>query len=137
NCRGKVYQVLDAAGLITNVGINPLNNLSEGYDFKGNLLRSRRQLLQDYKDQAAWSQNPALGGETYTNSSRYDALNRDIQQIAPHSDSAGTKCKTVQPHYNEANLLETLDTWREQTAEPGGLWDPSGASFHTIINIDY
>ncbi len=125
NCRGKIYQVFDAAGLITNFGANPLTNLNEGYDFKGNLLRSRRQLLQDYKDQADWTRNPPLGDENFTSSSRYDALNRVIQQIAPHSDGPGTKLNIIQPGYNEANLLETLDTWLQQAAEPSGLLDPT------------
>ena len=46
NHRGKPYQVYDDAGVVT----------SELYDFKGNLLRSRRQLRRDYK-------NPRIGGQ--------------------------------------------------------------------------
>ena len=94
-------------------------------------------MVQDYKDQVDWSQYPVLAGETFTNSSRYDALNRVVQQIAPHSDDAGTKLNIIQPGYNEANLLETLDSWLQQAAEPTGRLDPGGASFHSITNIDY
>ena len=137
NCRGKVYQAFDAAGSITSLGVNPVTNLNEGYDFKGNLLRGQRQLLKDYKDQVDWNQNPALQNEIFTHSSRYDALNRLIQQIAPHSNGAGTTFNIVQPGYNEANLLETMDTWLQQAAEPSGLLDSAGASSPTITNIDY
>jgi RHS repeat-associated protein len=137
NCRGKVYQAFDAAGAITSLGVNPVTNLNEGYDFKGNLLRGQRQLLTDYKDQADWNQNPALHSEIFTHSVRYDALNRVIQQTAPHSNSAGTTRNIVQPGYNEANLLETLDTWLQQDADPSGLLVSAGASSQTITNLDH
>jgi len=137
NSRGKIHQVFDAAGVISNFGTNPLTKLDVGYDFKGNLLRGQRQLLQDYKDTADWNQNPALGGETFTHSGSYDALNRVIQQIAPYSNSAGTMLNILQLGYNEANLLATIDTWLQQSAEPAGLLATGTASFHTITNIDY
>ena len=35
NHRGKVYQAYDATGLVTSLGVNPLTNQNEGYDFKG------------------------------------------------------------------------------------------------------
>ena len=137
NCRGKIYQAFDGAGSITNLGVNPLTNLKEGYDFKGNLLSGQRQLLKDYKDQVEWDQNPALQSETFTHSARYDALNRVIQRVCPHSNGAGTTFNIIQPGYNEASLLETLDIWLQQPAEPSGLANPAGASSHTITNIDY
>lgn len=137
NCRGKIYQVYDGSGLITNSGVNPISNQPEGYDFKGTLLRSHWQLLQDYKDQVDWSTNPAFSGETFMNSSRYDALNRVIQQVAPYSDNAGTKLNVIQPGYNEANLLQALDVWQQQSGEPAGVLDPSTASLQPVTNIDY
>ena len=137
NCRGKLYQGFDGAGLMTSVGVNPLNNLTQGYDFQGNPLREQRQLLKDYKDQADWNQNPALQSETFTHCVRYDALNRVIQQIAPYSSSEGTALNVIQPGYNEANLLKTVDTWLQQASEPSNLLDSAGASIHTITNIDY
>jgi RHS repeat-associated protein len=137
NSRGKIYQAFAAAGVSSSFGTNPLTNQSEGYDFQGNLLRGQRQLLQDYKDQADWNQSPALAPEIFTHSSRFDALNRAIQQVAPHSNAAGTTLNIIQPGYNEANLLSTLDTWLQQAAEPAGLLASSTASFHAITNIDY
>jgi hypothetical protein len=48
NLRGKVYQLRDGAGIITN----------DDYDFKGNRVASRRELLDDYRATPDWSQNP-------------------------------------------------------------------------------
>ena len=70
-------------------------------------------------------------------STRYDALNRVIQQIEPHSSLPGTKFNIVQPIYNEANLLEKVDAWLQQPALPAGLLAPSSATLHAVVNIDY
>jgi RHS repeat-associated protein len=137
NCRGKIYQVFDAAGVVCNFGTNPLTKLAEGYDFNGNLLRGQRQLLADCKDTADWNQNPSLSSETFTHVGSFDALNRVIQQIAPYSSVAGTTLNIVQPGYNEANLLATIDTWLQQAAEPAGLLVASTASYHAISKMDY
>ena len=137
NSRGRIYQSFDSSGSTTNLGVNPVKNQVAGYDFKGNLLRSRRQLLADYKNQADWALNPTLATETFTLSNRYDALNRVVQQICPHSDGAGTKLNISQPGYNEANLLRAVDVWLQQAAEPGALLDSALATFHCVTNIDY
>src|SRR6185436_4365150 len=47
NLRGKPYKHYDGAGVVT----------SEVNDFKGNLLRSTRQLVEDYKTTPDWSQS--------------------------------------------------------------------------------
>jgi RHS repeat-associated protein len=129
NLRGKTYKHYDSAGVATN----------EVYDFKGNTRRSTRQLLQDYKTTPDWSQDPqpVLELEIFTTSIRYDALNRPIQVIAPHGNQANSKINFIQPGYNEANLLERLDSWLGQSAEPSALIDPQSASLHAVINIDY
>ena len=92
NLRGKVVELRDQAGVLT----------SEDYDFKGNLLSSRRQLLQNYKEEADWSESPALEGETFTSSTTYDALNRPTSVTAPDNS-------VYRPTFNEANLLEKAD----------------------------
>src|SRR4051812_35521000 len=74
NLRGREYQRYDSAGVVTN----------HRYDFKGNLLSNSRQLVQDYKSQADWSQAPTLEAETFASQATYDALNRVIQAVAPH-----------------------------------------------------
>ncbi|WPD23164.1 MAG: SpvB/TcaC N-terminal domain-containing protein [Candidatus Electrothrix scaldis] len=127
NHRGKPYQVYDNAGVV----------ISEAYDFKGNLLRSSRQLRQDYKEAADWRQNPALEQEIFRSRSCYDALNRPVQLVAPHSDRAGTKFDIIRPGYNEANLLERVDVWPQQSAEPDSLLDPASADLKAVTNIDY
>jgi RHS repeat-associated protein len=129
NLRGKPYKHYDTAGVTT----------SEAYDFKGNLLRGTRQLAQDYKTAPDWSQTPlpALEAEVFASARIYDALNRPIQVIAPHSDQPGTTMNVVRPGYNEANLLERMDAWLDQSAEPSVLLDPQSANLHAVANIDY
>ena len=51
NLRTRVWKVYDTAGVVT----------SEGYDFKGNLLRGNRQLATDYKDVPDWSNSRSAG----------------------------------------------------------------------------
>jgi hypothetical protein len=130
NLRGAVYLSLDQAGVVAN----------EANDFKGNPLRGTRRIAQQYKQAIDWQAvddalpaNPtdafdpaeletAIAGlvedETFSSSTRYDALNRPIQSIAPHSDRPGTRFNIVQPVYNEANLLERVDVWLSQPSEP-------------------
>ena len=129
NLRARPYQHFDTAGVVTN----------EAYDFKGNLLSSTRQLLTDYKATPDWASSPppALNTEVFANSSRYDALNRPIQTIAPHSDRPGTHLNVFQPGYNEANLLDRVDAWLAQSATPSALLDPTMADLHAVTNIDY
>jgi RHS repeat-associated protein len=91
NLRGKVVQLFDQAGLVT----------TEGYDFKGNLLQSQRQLAEEYKATLDWCTTVPLE-QVYSSRTRYDALNRPTEQIAP-DDSV------YRPTFNEANLLEKVD----------------------------
>lgn len=129
NLRGKPYKHYDTAGVV----------ISEAHDFKGNLLRGIRQLVQDYKTTPDWSQNPqpVLETEIFASSTRYDALNRPIQMTAPHSNQANSKINVIRPGYNEANLLERMDAWLGQAAEPNVLLDPASANLHAVANIDY
>ncbi|MHC5828962.1 MAG: hypothetical protein ACYT04_76920, partial [Nostoc sp.] len=108
-----------------------------GFDFKGNLLSSTRQLAQDYKTIPDWSKHPRLEDEIFGSSTRYDALNRPIQLVAPHSDKPRTKLNVIRPGYNEANLLERMDIWLGEATKPTTLLDPSSANFHAVKNIDY
>lgn len=129
NLRGKPYKHYDTADVMT----------SEAHDFKGNLLRSTRQLVQDYKTAPDWSQNPQplLETEIFVSSTRFDALNRPIQFTAPHSNQVDSEINVIRPGYNEANLLERVDVWLGHTAEPSALLDPASATLHAVTNIDY
>ena len=127
NLRGKVVQLFDQAGIVT----------SDDYDFKGNLLGSHRQLAQGYTATLDWSVSVPLDVQIYRSRTRYDALNRPTQLIAPHCDRPGTKVNVIQPIYNEANLLEELDAWFDQDGEPAGWLEPATASLHAVTDIDY
>ncbi len=127
NLRTRLFKQYDAAGVIT----------SEEYDFKGNLLCSTRELAQEYKDVIDWAHPPQTPGETFLSSTTYDALNRPVQMIAPYSDQPGTKINVIQPGYNEANLLEQVNAWLNQSAKPSDLLDPDTANLKAVTDIDY
>jgi RHS repeat-associated protein len=127
NLRGKVVELDDQAGIVT----------SNRYDFKGNLLRSRRRLAQSYKTTLDWSGAVPLEPETYTSRTGFDAFNRPTQLIAPHSDQPGATINVIQASYNDANLLEQVDAWLNQGTEPGNLLDPTTANLHAVTDIDY
>jgi len=92
NQRGKAVQLSDQAGIVT----------TEEYDFKGNLLASRRQLAREYKATLDWFTTIPLEAETYTSSTRFDALNRPTELTTPDNS-------VIRPAYNEANLLERVE----------------------------
>ncbi|NVM57282.1 MAG: RHS repeat-associated core domain-containing protein, partial [Desulfobacterales bacterium] len=127
NLRRKVIQLFDQAGVVT----------SDEYDFKGNLLSSRRQLAQVYKTILDWSAAVPLEAPIYTSRTRYDALNRPIQLTAPYSDQPGTKINVFQPGYNEANLLEQVNVWLDQNMAPTDLLDPTTANLKSVTDIGY
>ena len=79
--------VSNSAGVVTNARLDANSDPTEAYDFKGNLLRSTRRLARDYTAIPDWLQ-PAesqLEAECFEGSTRYDALNRPIQSVAPRS----------------------------------------------------
>lgn len=90
--RGKVVQLLDQAGVVT----------SDDFDFKGNSLSSSRQVAVEYKVTLDWSGLVPLEGLAYISQTRYDALNRPTELIAPDNS-------VIHPSYNEANLLEKVE----------------------------
>lgn len=118
--RGKVWKVYDGAGLAS----------SEMYDFKGNLRKQSRRLLQDGRSQVQWplsngafdsSQSDVLlepDTKSYTVETDYDALNRVIWNKTPDG--------TIQePIYNEATLLDKLKVHH------------NGGSTEYVKNIEY
>jgi len=145
NLRSRIYRHSDSAGIATNARLNPVGTPSLAYDFKGNLLCSSRQLISHYKEIPDWGANPQpqLDAETFESSTRYDALNRPIQSVAPHSSLTRpghpNRINLIQPVFNEANLMERLDVWLEQAAEPTSLLDPAGdvPSPVGVADIDY
>jgi RHS repeat-associated protein len=139
NLRTRIYRHSDSAGLVTNARLDASGNPTEAYDFKGNLLHSARRLVSDYKGIPDWLLNPQLDAETFEGSTRYDALNRPIQSIAPHSNLGRAKRHVIQPVFNEANLLERVHVWLERATEPGALLDPNAEAPSPVgvANVDY
>jgi RHS repeat-associated protein len=110
NHRSRVFQVFDAAGVITN----------EIYDFKGNLRQLKRELLPDYKLKVDWQQNPTPSGGTFNHSTTFDAFNRPTAVTAADQS-------TYLPVYNEANLLESA----------GVMLRGATTATPFVTNIDY
>lgn len=131
NLRGKLFEHFDSAGVVTN----------EVYDFKGNLLRTKRQLLADYKVIPDWAQGSTIPGlelELFVSKTSYDALNRPIQIIAPYSLTANPKhINITQPTYNLSGFLKGVAVWLNQNTEPLTLLDVSSASQHPVKNLKY
>lgn len=120
NLRTRVFRQYDGAGIATNLGLNPVTRREEGYDFKGNLLHSRRQLVQDYKVLPDWTAAPALNPPNSGRSTTYDALNRPVTLTAPDGS-------VIRQTYNEANLLNAIEVYLRG--------DAIGTPF--VANIDY
>lgn len=143
NLRTRLYRHFDSAGVATNARLDAAGNPTEAYDFKGDLLRSTRRLVSSYTAIPDWLLNPQLDAETFEGGTRYDALNRPIQSVAPHSSltRAGhpNKFNVIQPIFNEANLLERVDVWLERAAEPNGLLNPANEAPASVgvANVDY
>jgi RHS repeat-associated protein len=139
NLRTRILRHFDSAGIAINARLDANGVPLEAYDFKGNALRNTRRFVTDHTAIPDWSLNPQLQAETFEGSTRYDALNRAVQSIVPHSSLARATRSVMQPVFNEANLLERVDVWLERAAEPAGLLDPSNEAPATVgvANIDY
>jgi RHS repeat-associated protein len=140
NLCGRLFRQYDTAGLAGH----------ERYDFKGNLLEGTRQLGLDYRTSPDWTllgeltDAPALDAaaapllskaDRFTATTTYDALNRPIQLVTPHSTA--TRPTVLRPTYNEANLLVRLDIWIRQTDAPASLLEPETADRRVVVDIDY
>jgi RHS repeat-associated protein len=108
NLRGQVYHQYDGAGLFIN----------HAFDFKGNPLRTTRQLLPRDAHRVNWSTPPALG-ERFTSQTTFDALNRPVALETPDGS-------VQRPRYNEAGLLDGIE------ANLRGTEDKT-----FVTNIDY
>jgi RHS repeat-associated protein len=154
NLRGRLFRHYDSAGIARY----------DRYDFKGNLQESGRQLAvftppavvaPFYTVAPDWSaitmvaDLPSLNigaldaatatllvaADSFSSSSRFDALNRAIQVVTPHA--AGARPSVLQPSYNEAGLLKKMDVWVRQALVPALLLDPATADQHAVTNVDY
>jgi RHS repeat-associated protein len=139
NLRTRIYRHFDSAGVATNARLDADDSPTDAYDFKGNLLASTRRLISDYAAIPDWRLGPKLDDEFFESSTRYDALNRPVQSVAPRSSLGRGTVIVIQPVFNEANFLERLDVWLERAAMPDALLDPAhdAASPVGVANIDY
>jgi len=90
----QVYQVCDGAGIKTNAE----------YDFKDNLIETKRRLFNDYKLQVDWNSDPAPileEGDPYTSKNKFDALNRIIESELPDQTKQYIS-------YNKTGLLKKV-----------------------------
>jgi RHS repeat-associated protein len=92
NHRLRVHQVFDGAGIVTSLA----------YDFKGNLLIARRDLLPGYESAVDWLQDPAANDGTFTNHTTYDAINRPREVTSPDGS-------VFRPMFNAGNLLDRVE----------------------------
>jgi RHS repeat-associated protein len=140
NLCGQLFRRYDQAGVAVD----------QRRDFKGNVLESMRQLAIDYRGTIDWSPLAGLtdpsaldaaaaalldAQNAFTSSSFFDALNRAIQNVTPHS--AGMKPNVVRHGYDRANLLNRVDVWIRQAAAPTTLLDPSTADRHPVSEVLY
>ncbi len=139
NLRTRIFRHLDSAGVATNARLDAEGDPIEAFDFKGNLQRSTRRLIRDYKAVPDWRLEPRLDAERFEASTRYDALNRPVQSIAPRGSLGCGGYNVIQPVFNEANLLERVDVWLERAEEPGSRLDPAdeAPSPVGVADIDY
>ncbi|WP_432825050.1 SpvB/TcaC N-terminal domain-containing protein [Dactylosporangium sp. CA-092794] len=127
NLRGRVFRQFDGAGVLTH-----------GYDFKGNVTRQAREVTAAFTTAVDWgSAQPP--GERFVAETRYDALDRPVQLLAPHPDRAAAGRNVVQPVYNAANQVRRLDVWTGRAGDPDGLLDPAAEppSAVGVDRIDY
>ncbi len=114
NLRTRVFEHADQAGIVTNMGLNPVTNQNEAFDFKGNLLRSVRAFIADYTALPNWA-----------------ALNRAIALTTPDASAIlglpNPDASVILPTYNAANLLETVSVTLRGSA----------AATAFVANIDY
>ena len=116
-CAARSFKLFDQAGVVT----------SDDYDFKGNLLRSQRQLAQAYKTTLDWSAAVPLEAETYTSRTRYDALNRPVG--ADHA--ARTAASSAPPTTRPTCWSGSTPTCAAQQPNGQPVWTPF------VTDIDY
>jgi RHS repeat-associated protein len=101
NLRHHIFRHFDCAGIATH----------QHFDFKGNLLKSGRQFLEDFMSDVDWSKSPSLESEMYTSQAAYDALNRPTALITPDST-------VISPGYNAASAVNKVEATLRGTKSP-------------------
>ncbi|WFF05832.1 SpvB/TcaC N-terminal domain-containing protein [Micromonospora sp. WMMD1076] len=114
NLRGVAHRTFDGAGLAT----------TGQRDFKGNETAVTRTFAVEYQAPPDWSGAVVLEAETYRSATRFDARNRPVLSVAPHSTPTAD---IGRPSYDAAGLLTRLDVWLRRPAVGAGTETPSAA----------
>jgi RHS repeat-associated protein len=140
NLCGRLFRQYDGSGLVE----------TGRCDFKGNLVDTVRQFAREYRSSIDWLpladlDEPAdldaaaeallIAGDRYTATTTYDALNRPIQVVTPHSTTVSPN--VVRPSYNEGNLVSRVDAWLRPLEPPSDLLDRETADLHAVTNVDH
>ncbi len=140
NLCGRLFRHYDAGGVAGN----------ERYDFKGNLAETTRQLAREYRQTTNWqplenltsvaaldaAAAPLLNAaDNFTATTAYDALDRPIQIVTPHS--AAMRPNVLRPSYNLTKLLARVDVWTQRATAPNDLLDPATADLNAVSRIEY
>jgi RHS repeat-associated protein len=97
NLIGQPWKIYDQSGMVENVK----------FDFKGNLLESRRRFTTEYKETINWNvsdPNALLQEEEFASSTEYDALNRATNLHTPHNGNI--PASEIMPEYDGGGLLK-------------------------------
>ena len=145
NLCGRLFRHYDMSGFTE----------SSRYDYAGNPVSSVRQLAVDYHQAVDWTPLagltaaaeldaaaaaaglvPAGGGlDRFTEAAAFDALNRPVQVVTPHSPAM--KPGVIQPGYDEAGLPSQVNAWLQRAAAPAALLDPATADQHAVTAVGY
>jgi len=97
NMRGLPWKICDQSGMTENAR----------FDFKGNLLESKRIFTKEYKQTINWNVNDTealLQDEEFVSKTQYDAINRATNILTPHNDNI--PASEIMPAYDEGGLLK-------------------------------
>jgi RHS repeat-associated protein len=144
NLCGREFRHYDPSGYLEN----------SAFDYAGNLTATRRQLAAGYRATPDWTPLagltaaaaldaaaatagliPAGGQDAFAGSTSYDALSRPVQLVMPHNTAMLPD--VLQPGYDEASLLTTMDAWLQRAAAPAALLNPVTATMRTVTGIEY
>lgn len=115
NLRGRLHKLYDRSGLVISQ-----------YDFKGNLIRTDRHFLRDYKSEINWADQGSLSclePTIATKTTSFDALNR----VTEHSffDAPESLPRRIRYVYNCFSLVSSTATMHPPTdTTPAPVWDP-------------
>ena len=127
NLRAREAEIRDQAG----------TQITETFDFRGNMTRSRRRLARDVDRLLDWSQPVALEPVSYLAETRHDALGRAVQMIGPFADDGGASVQVIQHRFGRGGLLDGIDVWFDRAAAPPGHLDPTSRDMMAIAAIHH